>query len=359
MKKYLCFWLFSFTLILSGCLNQKILDDVQLASAAGFELGEDEDTIIATAVFPVYKPDLTVENRTYTSSSKLSKIIRDKLNRKSPKPFVSGKIEVALYSKELAEKGIFDIIDTFRRDPATGAKMFLAVVEGDLGNSLKIQYGETDNGMFLSKLIQHNIESGILPKTNLHLFTKAYREEGRDPVLPYLKLTDKEADIKGVALFKEDQFVGSIEGEEGYIFMFLIEKFTSDASMSVKLGEDGVFASVYHIDSKRKYKIKNVETEPSITIKIKTNAIIQEYSGDDITSKVKKQIEQNMEEEIETKGKEMIKKFQDLKIDPLGIGFQVKHRSRNWSKEKWDELYPGTEVKVEAEVEISEAGVVS
>jgi spore germination protein len=351
--------LISSTLILSSCLNQKILDDVQLATATGFELGEDEDTIIATAVFPVYKPDLTVENKTYTSTSKLSKIIRDKLNRKSPKPFVSGKIEVALYSKELAEKGIFEITDTFRRDPSTGAKMFLAVVEGDLGKSLKIQYGETDNGMFLSDLIEHNIESGILPKTNLHLFTKAYREEGRDPFLPYIKLSDNEVDIKGVALFKEDQFVGSLEWEESYIFMFLIEKFTSDASLSVKLGEDGVFASVFHIDSKRKYEIKHIENDPSITIKIKTNAIIQEYSGDDVTSKVKKQIERSMEEEIEKKGEEMIKKFQDLKIDPLGIGFQVKHRSRNWSKEKWDELYPAIEVKVEAEVKISEAGVIS
>ncbi|KMJ57508.1 hypothetical protein AB685_16000 [Bacillus sp. LL01] len=353
---------------LSGCLNQKILDDVQLATATGFELGEDGKKLEATAVVPVYKPDLTVENRTYTSSSELSKVMRDKLNRQSHKPFVSGKIEVALFSKELAEKGIFEVLDTFRRDPSTGAKMHLAVIEGDMKKHLKIQYGETDNGMYLSDLIEHNIESGILPKTNLHLFTKDYREEGKDPILPYLKLKEETVDIIGIALFKEDKFIDHIKGEDSYIFMFLNEKFTSDATLTVQLeGEDEAtdaeeeedFASVFHIKSNRSFEVKNIKTNPTVTLTVKTEAIIQEYSGDDLTKEKIKEIEKKVEEDIIKKGEVMISRFQEMNIDPLGIGMQFKHRTRDWNKEKWNETYPTIPVHIEAKIEIVEAGVIS
>ncbi|WP_078380486.1 Ger(x)C family spore germination protein [Sutcliffiella halmapala] len=357
MNKYLCIVIILLPLFLTGCLKQKILDDVQLATAAGFELGDDENTLIATAVVPIYKPDLAVINKTYTSSSTLSKIIRDQLNRKSPKPFVSGKIEVALYDKKLAAKGIHEIVDTFRRDPSTGANMFLAVVDGDLKKHLQIQYGETDNGMYLSNLIEHNIESGILPKTNLHLFTKNYHEEGRDPILPFLKMDDKEAIIQGIALFKEDKYIDYIKGEDNYIFMFINEKFTSDATLTVSLGEEGIFASVFHVHSTRKYKVKNAETNPEISLTVKAEAIIQEYSGQELTSEIKEEIEKKMEEDIKFKAERLIGQFQELNIDPLGIGFQVRHRSRKWDLKKWEDLYPNIPIEVNAAIKISEAGV--
>jgi spore germination protein len=346
-------------IFLSGCLNQKILDDVQLATATGFELGEDGKMLEATAVVPVYKPDLTVVNKTYTTSSELSKVMRDKLDRKSHKPFVSGKIEVALFSRELAEKGIFGVLDTFRRDPSTGAKMFLAVVEGNIKKQLKVQYGETDNGMYLSDLIEHNIESGILPKTNLHLYTKDYREEGKDPILPYLQLGEKEVNILGIALFKGDQFIDYLKGEDNYVFMFLNEKFTSDATLTVQLEEQEAFASVFHIKSNRSFKINNIHKNPKILIKVKTEAIIQEYSGDNLTKSIMRKIEKKMEKDIKRKAESMIIRFQELNIDPLGIGMQVRHRTRHWDKDKWDTLYPTIPVQVDVNVDILEAGVIS
>ncbi|WP_223701216.1 Ger(x)C family spore germination protein [Sutcliffiella deserti] len=359
MNKRINLVLFSFLFFLSGCLNQKIIDDVQLVTAAGYELGDNEETLVATAVFPIYKPDLTVENKTYTSSAELSKVLREKINRKSPKPLVSGKIEVVLYSAELAEKGIYDIIDTFRRDPATGAKMFLAVTEGNLKKDLQTQYGESDNGMFLSDLIEHNIESGILPKTNLHLFTKAYLEEGRDPILPYLKLDDKEVNILGVALFKGDQYIDYLKGEDNFIFMLLNERKASDASFSVKLDDHGESASVFHIGSKRSYSIKNIDKDPTITITVKTEAIIQEYMGEKLTKELKRKVEKQMEEDIKKRAEKMIRMFQDLNIDPLGVGFQIKHRTRKWDNDKWKDQYPTIPIKVKAKVKISESGVIS
>lgn len=358
MRKYSVLLSF-FIFILSGCVGTEILDDVQLATAVGYDLDEDGNLTI-TAVVPVYDPDKSIKNETFSATSKLSKETRDKLNRKSPKPFVSGKVEVALYTEKLAKEGIIDILDTFQRDPSTGANLFLAIVEGDLHKHLKTQYGDVDNGSYLSELIEQNIQHGMLPKTNLHQFTKFFYAEGRDPALPYLTLKDKEVSIKGVALFKGDKYVDYIKEDDSVILKVLRETFATDAAFSVELEDEGEFASVYNITSNRKINIKNGMTNPSVTIKVNTEAIIREYSGEnELTVDAIKKIEKEMEKDLEQRTDKMIKKFQGLGIDPVGIGNHVKHKERSWDKSKWDDLYPNAEIKVDVNVTISESGVMS
>jgi spore germination protein len=345
--------------LISGCVNQEILDDVQLATAVGYNLTE-EGNLEITAVVPVYLPDKSIKNETFTATSKLSKETRDKLNKKSPKPFVSGKIEVALYTEKVARIGIIDILDTFQRDPSTGANIYLAVVEGDLKKQLNSQYGDIDNGTYLSDLIEQNIEQGMLPKTNLHQFTKLYYAEGRDPALPYLKLEGKEASIKGVALFKGDKYVDYIKDDDTVILKVLRETFANRAAFSVELDNEGTFASVYNITSNRQIDIKNAMTDPSVTITVNTEAIIREYSGkEELTPEMIKSIEKKMEEDLERRTAEMVKKFQELNIDPIGIGNHVKHQDKSWDKAKWNDLYPQAKIKIDVNVKISESGVIT
>jgi spore germination protein len=65
-----------------------------------------------------------------------------------------------------------------------------------------------------------------------------------------------------------------------------------------------------------------------------------------------------MEQDIKEQAEIMIKKFQVLKVDPLGLGEQVRSRTRNWDEKKWNNMYPTIHVKVKLDVEIIESGVV-
>ncbi|WP_096154293.1 MULTISPECIES: Ger(x)C family spore germination protein [Bacillus] len=350
--------LFIISFLLTGCINQEILDDVQLVTAVGYDLTE-EGLIEATAVFPSYSPDKLVKNNALTESAKLSKDIRDKIDRMSPKPLVSGKIEVALFSEAIAKQGIINILDTFIRDPTTGARMYLAVVEGDVENKLNKQYSDIDNGMFFSDLIEHNIDLGIIPRTNLQIFTKSYYAEGRDPVLPFLTLQSNKAFIEGIALFKEDKYVGKLQGEFNYIFKMLYEKNVNYTVVTVDLENDGSSTSVINVSSKRELKIKDALTNPIIQLKVTTDSIIREYSGGELDKDLIKEIEKKMEEQIKLEAEQMIAFFQKLEIDPLGIGYKVKHQHRNWDKEKWNQLYPNASVEIEVDVIINETGVIN
>ncbi len=342
---------------LVGCLDKKILDDVQLATLVGYDLIED-DLIQATAVAPQYKRDNSVENLAFTASSTLSKEIRDKLDRQSSRPFVSGKIVVSLYSIELAKKGIAELIDTFERDPSVGSRLYLVIAEGDMNKELKVQFGDIDNGMFLTKMIEHNIQNGMIPKTNLHQFTKSLYDEGSDPFLPYLKLQGKKTNIEGIALFDDDKYVGLLSAEDSFVFKILVEKSSTDSTFAVKMGEGDEEATVYNMSSDRKFEVRDPMTSPHIKIKIDTKSTIREYSGKDITKDIIRDIEKKLEEDVKTKAQEMIERFKEQGIDPIGFGNQVKTRTRSWDKKKWDDLYPNSTFEVDVDVKIIETGVI-
>jgi spore germination protein len=54
----------------------------------------------------------------------------------------------------------------------------------------------------------------------------------------------------------------------------------------------------------------------------------------------------------------MIQQFQEKGIDPLGIGEEVRTRTRKWDQKKWKELYPDIKITVQAKVKIMESGVI-
>ncbi len=345
-------------LFLSGCMNIKarVLDDIQLATAAGYEY-IDEDKIELTAVFPNFQPDKSVKNETLVASSILSKEVRDKLSLQSEKPLVSGKLEVTLYEKKTAERGIKDLLDTLERDPSVGSNVYLAVVDGSPKELLNKQYGNMDNGIFLSNLIEQNIESGLIHKTNLHQFSYKYYAEGIDPMLPIIEQKNGKINLKAIGLFDEDKLVDQIEEKMYFYLKILLNRKGENDTHAIQLGEKTKL-SIFNISSKRKYHIPKPMTNSEITVKVKLKSMIREYNDGELTDRKIKELEKAFEEDIKRNSEEMIKQFQEKEIDPLGIGEEVRSRTRNWNKEKWEEIYPDIKISVQVTMDIIQSGIV-
>ncbi|PWW32567.1 spore germination protein [Cytobacillus oceanisediminis] len=343
---------------LTGCMNidQHILDDVQLVTGAAYKY-VDDDTIELTAVFPNYQPDGSVKNETLTTTAILNKENRDKQSLQSDKPMVSGKLEVALYDRETAEKGIIELMDTLSRDPSIGANVYLAILDGNPKEVLSKQYGNIDNGIFLSNLIEQNVETGLIHKTNLHIFKYKLYAEGIDPMLPIIEQKEGKLNIKAIGLFEDDKLVDQIEQEKFFFLTLLLEPKGQKDAYAIKTKE-GRKASIENIKSVRKYDIPKPMTSSEIKININIKAIIREYSNGTVNKEKIKKIENELKEEIEKKSEEMIREFQEKGIDPLGIGEEVRTRTRKWDQKKWKELYPEIKITVQAKVKILEAGVI-
>ncbi|MBA9026213.1 Ger(x)C family spore germination protein [Peribacillus huizhouensis] len=346
------------TLFLSSCMNIEptVLNEINIATAISYDY-IDKDHFTSTAVTPYYLPDKRVNNVTFTATSSLSKDVRQRMNQQTDKPIFSGKIEVVLYSKELAKHDLIRMTDTLIRDPSIGNTVYLAVVDGKAQDVLIKQFGNVDKGTYLSNAIEHNIQSGILPKTNLHLFSYAHNSEGMDPFLPIIKPKNGNPIITGVALFDQGKFVYQTKDHENIIFKMLVETSSNKEGFSAKLGEN-LFASVYNISSKVSYNIPEPMTNSPIMINLKVEAVLREFTGEQPDKKVIRTIEKKMEKELKQRAEKLIVKLQKLEVDPLGVGEQVRTRTRSWNKDEWKSLYPTIPFQVNVNFEILESGAV-
>ncbi|WP_196493809.1 Ger(x)C family spore germination protein [Ornithinibacillus caprae] len=355
MTRSICI-LFFLIVVLSSCVNKEILDDVRIATAVGFELAENEELKV-TAVVPNYMPDKTITNEVATETARINKEAREKLDRTKSRPYVSGKIEVLVYSKEISEKGLMPYIDSYFRDPTVGSKIFLTVTDSDIQGLLQYQYGTRDNGMYISDMIEHNINVGSLPTTNFHDFLNSYYAEGKDPFLPLIRQIDNEIKIIGNALFKDDKLVGEIPEDKLFTFKSLMDRKTSQDSITIEMDKEK-YAFLHKIKSNRTFKFDNVEKTKEFTININIEGLIHEYSGGKIDKKMAEEITKKTKEQITSQAEEMIKTFQELETDPLGLGEHVRSHTKNWDSKKWYETYPNLNVTVNTKVKLTETGII-
>ncbi len=115
---------------------------------------------------------------------------------------------------------------------------------------------------------------------------------------------------------------------------------------------------IYNISSKRVFDITKPMTNQDITIKINLKGIVREFSGKEINQPIIKKIQSQWEKQLEEQSKIMITDFQRNGIDPLGIGKEMKSRTRKWDEKKWKDLYPNLNIHIKVTAEILETGVI-
>lgn len=348
--------IFTFLLILlSGCLEKEIVDDINIESAEGFDLLEG-DEVMGTFVVPIYQADQSITNETFSAIADMNRDIVAELQKKSSAPIVNGSLEVVLYNKDLAEKGIVKLVDALERDASIGTSLYLAVVDGQVKEILNGEYGTEGTGNYLSNLIKHNIERRDVPKTNLHVFLSDYYQKGKDPNLPYLKLVDKKVEILGTVVLKEGKLATVIPNDKLFYFKFLVDEYT-DGITSIKLPGKEENVTLKSIKTKRKIKVKWENGEPNFHVHLKMDGLIKEYSGEKIDPKKIEEFQKAFEEDLEKQSTELISSFQKEKVDPVGFGYEAKSRKRGFDFKKWEEQYPNVKIKITTEVRIIGTGI--
>lgn len=352
--KYACS-LAIFCFLLTGCVAEEIIDEVPILFIVGYDQGEDEK-IKGTISLQTFDPNQEVETRAFEAEAHTSKGLRNQLSG-IPKPISIGKMAVLLFSEDMAEEGIIDILDSFLRDPAAGRLIYVGIVEGSASELIKNEFQYLQGiGPFLQNLIKQSVEYGNMPQNNLHLFDYKYYGDGMDPVAPVLRMEKTEVKITGLALFDGDKMVEKLNLDEMFLFA-LINKSFSAGLYELELPE-GDYATLQKIKSKVNYKVKDGNTNPSLNITVKLNGNIVEYTGERLTKEKKEEIAKTFEKKVEAQGIDMIRHFQELEIDPFSIGDHARSQTRQFDFNKWDEHYPDLPVTIDVKVNIGESGII-
>jgi spore germination protein len=228
-------------------------------------------------------------------------------------------------------------------------------VDGNAVDIFKGRYGDRGNAAYLTQLIEHNMKGQNLPITNLHHFLATFYQVGQDPYLPFLKkIKSNLVNITGIALFKDEKVVDILSENKMFYFKLLVDKHTRGSiKVKDKIGE----STIQSIASKTKFTLKN-RNPYEFAVQIKINGLLSEHQERTLKKEDIHKIEKQLEKQISEECTKMIGNFQKKDIDPVGFGHIAKTRTRNFDFNKWKQSYSSARVKVTADVNIIEVGVV-
>ncbi|WP_443259402.1 Ger(x)C family spore germination protein [Virgibacillus sp. L01] len=332
-------------------MPKKIIDQIRMATVAGYDY-IDEDTIQGTVVSPMFLQQNQLKDMVFTDTSSMIYENRVKLNAQASEQLYNGKLEIALFSKELAEHGLNKNIDYLLRDPSIGSRLYLGVVEESSYELLNAIDSSKGAGVYLSDLFDHNVQHGNLPETNLKQFSQSIKSDTYDPFLPMLSLEKGIPSIIALAFFKDDTLVDSIPIEDGNIFKMLYQNF-SDGQYN--LVTDTYKASVQNIDTTRKFQVTDRKGNLKVTINVKLTGVVREYTKENLTKRIPS-FEKDLEKDFKKKANKLIKQFQELNIDPLGIKEHVRSSIRGYNKKRFKEEYQTLPIKVKISFKVTESG---
>lgn len=352
--------------ILTGCLPTYVVDDLRLVQALGYDAVSGKK-IRGTVAVPNYasgggqsqggqSQNVPSSVDSFSGISFTGKTEPTKLETKSQEPLRLGKLEVLLFDKKLAARGLREFIDYFSRDPEIGREMYLAVSEGSTYDILKGKYANgTAVSRYLNDMLKQNSNRN-LPKTNLHGFLYNYYSEGMDPFLPVIKKIGNHLKVSGIAIFQNDKLKDEIPFDDAIIFKMLNQPFNQGIyEIQIKRDE---YVTVENISSKVSYKIKNgASRHPEININILVNGVIRETPFKNAPKNYFAKLNKTMARALNLEAARLIERFQKEKVDPLGFGDKIRSQTRQWDSKNWEREYPHTVIHPHIQVSIDETGI--
>ncbi|MED1472350.1 Ger(x)C family spore germination protein [Bacillus salipaludis] len=345
--------------LLAGCsfLPTYIVNEINMAQGVGYDLSKKNE-IKGTFVFSTFKKDKSY-TEAKTNFGLSSKEIRTKISNETRFPIVSGQMRIQLFGKSLAKKGINDLVDTFNRDPSIGSLVQLGIVDGDPHEMLQMKNFKNENiSIYIQEMLNQNMKFGNIPQTDLQTFLFQYFQKGQDPYLPLIKKDDDNIKIIGMAFLKDDRYIFPLFWKDLFIFKCLVDKYRHGIHQFILKNGDRVLLD--NLASKAKYKVITRNGKPEFTINLKLKTRLQEFSSPrkEWVKINKKEIQKEIERQLEINAIKIIHQFQHYGVDPIGFGAKYKEHNRGFHEKKWNSLYPSIKVQVNVMVDIKQTGTV-
>ncbi|WP_047982872.1 Ger(x)C family spore germination protein [Ornithinibacillus californiensis] len=375
MRK-LTIMIFSTMLFLSSCLPTLQLEDLGVITSQGVDMTEKDEIEITMSVLQFQANSTSPTTIVSGVGSTIKGAVED-AGQKVSQQLVPGKLELEIYSKEVAEKGIQPYLDTLRRDANIPDTLFLAVAEEKAKDifHIKEEYISTNIGEFLHGLIQPGSEQRLFPGISINKFSTYINNEGIDPIAPIIGLREGTPVITGIALFKDDKMKGQLPIEfehyftlnEGTVredlveFELPMEPFTE--YLPKGSGDEEklkIVALIEEGNGKIKLKDKKaLKFDTNIKIVLNLLEISRQYKLDD--PKAIAQLEKEIEKQTKSQYEDILKYLKELNTDIFGYGmiYRTNKKGGKLTDKEWDEKYPNIDVTFNVKVDIVRHGTVN
>lgn len=321
---------------------------------------------------PVFSEEINETIEILTTTSNLLRQSRDQIRNSSGKKVEGGKTQHIIFSKELAEKGIGNILDVFVRSSENPLLANVIVVDG---SPLEMLYMSRDSfkdkprtSVYTANVIQDARIRTATPDCRIYKFTILQYSETIDPIVSYLGYDDKKIEVKGSALFNNDKMVGSIDYvETGLLHALMGEKIRFEYYIKAQRVEDGADpdkrgTSILLRKVKRKVKAKLDGTTPEFNISLNFIGTVDEIDLDyrlDETEE-KKKLEEKVAMLIQQDCMKLLGYMQEIGSDPVGFGEIIRSKHNEYFKTvKWKNIYPKVKFNVVTKLNLEFQGALN
>jgi spore germination protein len=351
-----------FIFLLTGCAEQRIIDDLALINAVGYDLTDNESNPLKlTVTFPIITKDGKYDRKTIIVEGKSSKDAREKVRFKTNLKLESGQARVSLFGQDLAKKGMLPYLHSLVRDPSIGTRLKLALAEDEASEVLMLQIkNEGQNATYLEQFLTKLNRENLRANYNIYQFLRDYYDDGIDPILPVFKVEKNNIAYNGIGLFHEDKLVDILNPSEAqYLFLFREEMNKGVFIEQIDVGEESKASIMLNYQLKT-HRIEVPATRKKASIYIELIGDVVEYTGqEDVSdSKIQKKIENIITEKINQEGKKLIIKLQKLQVDPLGINRYVRNKMtyNQWKALDQYQAYQDMNINLKANVILNSYG---
>lgn len=353
----------------TACWDQDSLKDARLVNATAIDIttkGEIRQTLEIVNDY---------ENRSVNEiHSGMGRSIRQSSDRIRDR--VTGNIRffkygLVLFSNKLAQNDIYPYLDVLYRNPDNPTShVKIAIVDGEAGDLLyQRKVGSIQIGEFITEKIKSLEELCVFPEMALESLLSPMLDPGQDFTLPYLVKDGEEISARGIALFHEQRFTGSLDAEQGPLYVILSGKWGKTARF-VKKVNDGPLNDprnyvTYEVNTdkiKRKLSVRvSDDSQIDVNLNVVLPVTIVEYAMNQLQEKdTIEQLNRKLSEAMTVDAEKIIRTLQQSGCDSLGIGRHlIAHHSELWKKLNWNTEYSQVHFHPEVTVKVIGSGVLN
>ena len=366
-KLQFLFIVISCLFLLSGCWDQRLLKDSRFILAIGIDKAKEGKVV---GVYEASNAQVYPQSAIITEVEGVNG--RDTtlaVNNKVSERLDVSKLKVFFIGEKLAkEEGIYPYLDILLREPNNPINTFLIINKGKTSDYLKNPIpDEAIPSDYYQKLIQKEVNAGILTNMNTIKSSRLYKDTHYDLLLPYMnQSSDQTPVVDGLAMFDKDKFTGkTLSPRESVIFNLLDNKKNQQQpNLVVKVRDDEEpnienYVSLLVTKAKRKIKITRVEGQVAAKFSLHLDIAIIESPKFEV-QKHEAQLTKTIEKELTKQANKVIQKLQKANSDGLGIAQQLhSFHYKEFKKLDWKgDAYKKADITATVKVTIKEHGLI-
>ncbi|MDB5083551.1 MAG: hypothetical protein JWN30_437 [Bacilli bacterium] len=376
--RVLVFSLF-FCLLLTGCWDRKEINDIAFVLATGIDKESNLYRVTLQIALPGQMGAIgsaggsggTGGGKSWLLDSATGNSIRDANQRQQEslsRLLYFSHRRIIVIGENMARAGIEPIIEVISSVPQNRVSSYVLATRGAAKNALNNQ---TKMEKFPAEKIRKVADIWMNNPPTIKDVANVLQTEGIDLTLPLLaevkknQLTPEDVkeyiNIDGLAVFKRDKLVGSLEGNQARGILLATNKAeTPIVTFRVPQtnGRVSILCRNYKVDLQP--TIQNNKINLTINFKADVYVLANESNAALGTGDIIQKIEQAAASEVEKEIQDGVRTLQQkYHSDALGIGDTLyRHNPKVWNryKDNWDTLYPKIPVKVNALIHIEQTG---